>query len=314
MDDGQKEGGGGGTATMTTMHPIQGRAEAQIEQNKSQQAKLESELEIKRAKLKAKLAAAQALKQKRTHATAGGDDNSSGRNGKESDGTMGGTGVPGLNPNAASFRPRLPKQRRDRSKSPKRDLEAKESSNTFQRIPKKKRQSKSLAESKPLEEDETPQQTDLAARNAERFAPKQNLASLSMLPKELQEQVRNGTDVGSMGQRAPTDDEEDEEPVGRSPAISSKSLQGTCRHMCPDEELLRREREGDIQLLEMPHDAIHPKGWNLRNTAVKRFKRSAADFKLDIPELIRPPEVLERVCGKSYKREYTSAFHVCFIL
>jgi hypothetical protein len=30
---------------------------------------------------------------------------------------------------------------------------------------------------------------------------------------------------------------------------------------------------------------------------VKRFRRSAADFKLDIPELVRPPDVLERVCG-----------------
>ena len=68
--------------------------------------------------------------------------------------------------------------------------------------------------------------------------------------------------------------------------------------MCPDEELLRREREGDIQLLEVTDPGgLHPKEWTLRDTAVKRFRRSAADFKLDIPELVRPPEVLERVCG-----------------
>jgi hypothetical protein len=30
---------------------------------------------------------------------------------------------------------------------------------------------------------------------------------------------------------------------------------------------------------------------------VKRFRRSAADFKLDVPEWVRPPDVLERVCG-----------------
>ncbi len=42
---------------------------------------------------------------------------------------------------------------------------------------------------------------------------------------------------------------------------------------------------------------LHPEDWTLRDTAVKRFRRSAADFKLDIPELVRPPEVLERVCG-----------------
>ena len=42
---------------------------------------------------------------------------------------------------------------------------------------------------------------------------------------------------------------------------------------------------------------LHPKEWTLRDTSVKRFRRSAADFKLDIPELVRPPDVLERVCG-----------------
>jgi hypothetical protein len=40
---------------------------------------------------------------------------------------------------------------------------------------------------------------------------------------------------------------------------------------------------------------LHPKEWTLRDTAVKRFRRSAADFKLDIPEWVRPPEILERV-------------------
>jgi hypothetical protein len=32
---------------------------------------------------------------------------------------------------------------------------------------------------------------------------------------------------------------------------NAKSLIGTCTSMCPDEELLRREKEGDIQLLEV---------------------------------------------------------------
>jgi len=35
----------------------------------------------------------------------------------------------------------------------------------------------------------------------------------------------------------------------------------------------------------------------LRQTAVKRFRRSAADYTLNIPELVRPPHVLEIVCG-----------------
>jgi hypothetical protein len=76
------------------------------------------------------------------------------------------------------------------------------------------------------------------------------------------------------------------------------SLVGTCDQMCPEDELLRRQREGDIQLLELPQPGtIHPEGWTIRDTAVKRFRRSAADYKLDVPEWIRPPDVLERVCG-----------------
>eukprot|EP00978_Attheya_sp_CCMP212_P040116 scaffold215595_cov68-Attheya_sp.AAC.1 len=87
------------------------------------------------------------------------------------------------------------------------------------------------------------------------------------------------------------------EEDGEDATLQSGSLTGTCLAMCPDEELIRREMEGDIQLLETPNSKLHPADWNLRNTAVKRFRRSAADFKLNIPELIRPPDVLERVCG-----------------
>jgi SAC3/GANP family len=76
------------------------------------------------------------------------------------------------------------------------------------------------------------------------------------------------------------------------------SLVGTCMKMCPDEEIERRERESDIQLLEKPlPGTIHPNGWTIRDTMVKRFRRSAADYKLDVPEWIRPPDVLEVVCG-----------------
>ena len=76
------------------------------------------------------------------------------------------------------------------------------------------------------------------------------------------------------------------------------SLVGTCRNMCPDDELQRREREADIQLLEVVKPGtIHPQDWTLTDTAVKRFRRSAADYKLDVPEWVRPPDVLEKVCA-----------------
>ena len=124
-----------------------------------------------------------------------------------------------------------------------------------------------------------PEPGSLAERNALRFAPKVN-ATRSQLPEDL-EPIS-----------IPTQNDYDTIHLG-----NAKSLVGTCQYMCPDDELKRRENEGDIQLLEMVHPDIHPAGWNLRNTAVKRFRRSAADYKLDIPELVRPPDVLERVCG-----------------
>lgn len=71
------------------------------------------------------------------------------------------------------------------------------------------------------------------------------------------------------------------------------SLQGTCTTMCPREELDRRIAESDIQLLETPHAAIFPSSWSLEQTVIKRFRRSAADYKLDVPEWVRPPAVLE---------------------
>lgn len=119
----------------------------------------------------------------------------------------------------------------------------------------------------------------LAERNALRFAPKIN-ATRSQLPSNLK-----------------TSTVSTEKEYDAIDLQNAKSLVGTCQYMCPDNELKRRENEGDIQLLETIHPDIHPAGWNFRNTAVKRFRRSAADYKLDIPELIRPPDVLERVCA-----------------
>jgi hypothetical protein len=72
--------------------------------------------------------------------------------------------------------------------------------------------------------------------------------------------------------------------------------------MCPTEELLRREYENDIPLLEIPHPSLHPSHWTLRETCIKRFRRSAADYKLDIPSLVRPPIVLEQCI--SYLEEF----------
>ena len=155
----------------------------------------------------------------------------------------------------------------------------------------------------------------LAARNAVRFGatstssgdggdPKKALGRL--LPVDLQDRRLKDEDVVLGGEEDDYDDDvavadigdEGEDDLDLRILSNAKSLIGTCTFMCPDEELLRREKEGDIQLLEVTDPGgLHPKEWTLRDTAVKRFRRSAADFKLDIPDWVRPPEVLERVCA-----------------
>jgi len=140
--------------------------------------------------------------------------------------------------------------------------------------------------------DKNAAEASLADRNALRFATgAANQMTRSLLPQDLQNET--ATDYSALRQT-----HTDAQDLG-----SAKSLVGTCPHMCPDEELLRREREGDIQLLEIVKPGeLHPAGWTLRDTCVKRFRRSAADYKLDVPEWIRPPHILERVC--SYLEEW----------
>jgi hypothetical protein len=135
------------------------------------------------------------------------------------------------------------------------------------------------------------QNNSLAEKNAVRFAGATNQATRALMPSEL---AGAAVDYASLRVEGRKDRENLENAV---------SLVGTCTFMCPDEELLRRERESDIQLLEIPLPGkLHPSDWTLRNTVVKRFRRSAADYKLDVPEWVRPPAVLERVC--SYLEEW----------
>ena len=146
----------------------------------------------------------------------------------------------------------------------------------------------------------------LAQRNADRFAQSKDTDTRSQLPADLIDDDNNpaaainSNVLRNAGGRA-----------DREHLENAVSLVGVCAYMCPDEELLRRERESDIQLLErpVPDGNFHPRHWTLRDTMVKRFRRSAADYKLDVPEWVRPPDVLERVCG--YLEEWVM---VCYKL
>jgi len=137
--------------------------------------------------------------------------------------------------------------------------------------------------------------SSLADRNSLRFSQKVvNTATRSQMPSDL---------VLDTIVKKPTSSTQEGKLHTQLDLEYAVALVGTCPHMCPDHELRQREQEGDIQLLEIPQPGtIHPQDWNLRQTAVKRFRRSAADYKLDIPEWVRPPDVLERTC--SYLEEW----------
>ncbi|KAG7361745.1 SAC3/GANP family protein [Nitzschia inconspicua] len=130
----------------------------------------------------------------------------------------------------------------------------------------------------------------LAERNAKRFGQE---STQPVFGKDtIQPESHSREHHQSFVSVAPVQESEREE------LEHAVALVGTCRHMCPDDELLRRQQENDIQALEVPRPGtLHPSNWTLRNTAVKRFRRSAADYKLDVPEWVRPPDVLERTCA-----------------
>ena len=119
----------------------------------------------------------------------------------------------------------------------------------------------------------------LAARNAIRFgivAPPTTggdgdatttakTALGRLLPSDLRDRRSKDEDAPAARGGAEEDDEDDRvednddgnEEVGGGGDLNlrilsnARSLIGTCASMCPDEELLRREKEGDIQLLEV---------------------------------------------------------------
>ena len=135
-------------------------------------------------------------------------------------------------------------------------------------------------------------EASLADRNAVRFGSQTQSSSTSTyMPAHLRGKAEQSSGTEHENSIVPKD-------KNREELENAVSLVGTCQSMCPDDELLRREKEGDIQQLEIPQPGtLHPDNWSLRETAVKRFRRSAADYKLDVPEWVRPPDVLEKVCG-----------------
>lgn len=107
---------------------------------------------------------------------------------------------------------------------------------------------------------------ELAAKNAVRFSTSvadRDLTLNKLLPSDLKERSSatssNASEGGGgSGWSTPVPsggEEDDDEDEGGDDDLgdlrNAKSLIGVCMSMCPDEELLRRENEGDIQLLEV---------------------------------------------------------------
>jgi len=142
-----------------------------------------------------------------------------------------------------------------------------------------------------------PHEKSLAERNAIRFGEQDRSSTREMLPPAMRAKAERATPPPPPVFPSESDNTQ-QRSTERQDLKTAKALVGTCLHFCPEEELLRREREGDIQQLEIPLPGkLHPAHWTLQHTAVKRFRRSAADYKLDVPEWVRPPDVLEQVCG-----------------
>jgi hypothetical protein len=127
----------------------------------------------------------------------------------------------------------------------------------------------------------TNQQQTLAERNALRFASTPSVTVRARSP--ITTTTTSSTSNNS---------------TGREDLHQAVNLVGICMTMCPTDELQTRRNENDIQAMEIAMPGrLHPSNWTQQDTAVKRFRRSAADFKLDVPEWVRPPEVLEQTMG-----------------
>ena len=131
------------------------------------------------------------------------------------------------------------------------------------------------------------------------------LASKSTAPEkvvddaECEEQTKFKTDVKQSFTSSNTSTISHEEN-NVSPAPSRKpkrELNPSCKTMCPSNEIEDRLKNNEISMLEQLHPKIFPSHFTLKNTCVKRFRRSAADVDLGKDEEVRDPITLETTMG-----------------
>jgi len=79
-------------------------------------------------------------------------------------------------------------------------------------------------------------------------------------------------------------------------------LNPKCYTMCPLTEIQTRQENNEISILEQLHPDVFPSSFTLKNTCVKKFRRSAADVDLAVDNEVRNPITLEK--SMAFLEEY----------
>lgn len=86
----------------------------------------------------------------------------------------------------------------------------------------------------------------------------------------------------------------DEQILTIKRSTKKTDLKPSCRTMCPLAEIERRQECNEISILEQLHPQIFPNNFTLKNTCVKKFRRSAADVDLSVDAEVRDPVTIEK--------------------
>ena len=79
-------------------------------------------------------------------------------------------------------------------------------------------------------------------------------------------------------------------------------LNPKCYTMCPLNEIQTRQENNEISILEQIHPDVFPSSFTLKDTCVKKFRRSAADVDLAVDNEVRNPITLEK--SMAFLEEY----------
>jgi hypothetical protein len=149
------------------------------------------------------------------------------------------------------------------------------------------------------------QQQSMSRSSSGRFPPDGAAFSNAAAPKASLTNEKQLKHRQTRSKKKPPSASDDEAPFAHVPSAGSSSmddnskaqlsaatnLNGTCADMCSAAE---RELHIRVDELSVFEKCFPDRPGSERDMIIKRFQRSSADHKLDIPEEIRPPGVLRR--------------------